>query len=52
MQDTNMNIYVWRNIRGESDVVEEENILLPHSSNDHSGGIVVAAESLEEDAWN
>lgn len=48
-----MNIYIWNNGGCDSDFAPDENISMDgicggYSSNAHSGGIVVAADTLEE----
>jgi hypothetical protein len=44
-----LKLYLWKNSESTSDFTDRANVNMPESSNAHSGGIVVLAES-EEDA--
>ena len=46
-----MKIFLWSNMSGQTDFANygsDVNIAMPNSSNAHSGGIVVIAETLEK----
>jgi hypothetical protein len=43
-----LKLFLWKNSESLSDFTEKTNIDMPESSNAHSGGTVVIAESKEE----